>query len=118
MVPVQRVLWVANREDPLHQLQSGRLIGGDGNLKILDDNQNTVWSTNVVSVESNNTIVVLTDEGRLILKDTILSQEHLYGTVPVIPAEDDPSPGKFITGLSLDMPPQMWTNYSRPYWRA
>ncbi|KAM3394222.1 hypothetical protein P3S68_003224 [Capsicum galapagoense] len=85
MVPGQRILWVANREDPLHQLQSGRLIGGDGNLKILDDNQNTLWSTNVVSVESNNTIVVLTDEGRLILKDTILSQEHLYGTVPGIP---------------------------------
>ncbi|XP_049361147.1 G-type lectin S-receptor-like serine/threonine-protein kinase SD1-29 [Solanum verrucosum] len=35
-------------------------------------------------------------------------------------AENDPSPGKFTIGLSVEMPPQVftWNNYSRPYWRG
>lgn len=144
-IPGQRIVWVANREDPLPASDSASIlkIGGDGNLRIVDGNQNTVWSTNV-SAYSNNTIAVLTDKGEVILKDsvsgtslwdsfnypcdTLLSGMSIgYNTGAGVKlvlsswqTEDDPSPGKFITGLSVEMPPQgfTWTNYSRPYWRG
>ncbi|XP_069152231.1 G-type lectin S-receptor-like serine/threonine-protein kinase SD1-29 isoform X2 [Solanum lycopersicum] len=141
-IPGQRIVWVANRENPL--TAAILKIGGDGNLRIMDSNiQNIVWSTNV-AVESSCTVAVLTDEGRFILKDnvsgsslwdsfnypcdTLLSGMVIgYNTRTGVKlalsswqAEDDPSPGKFIAGLSVDMPPQgfIWTSYSRPYWRG
>ncbi|OIT07710.1 PREDICTED: G-type lectin S-receptor-like serine/threonine-protein kinase At1g61550 [Nicotiana attenuata] len=133
-IPGQRIVWVANREDPLPASDSSAIlkIGIDGNLRIVDGNQNTVWSTNV-SVQSNNTIVVLTDKGELILKDTVsgtslwdsfnhpcdtllsgmvIGYNSRTGVKLVLSswkAEDDPSPGNFIAGLSVEMPPQGFT---------
>lgn len=63
-----KVVWVANRENPLaadDQLASFT-IGGDGNLSLLDGNKNIVWSTNV-TLQSNDTIVTLLDDGNLVL---------------------------------------------------
>ncbi|KAM3394224.1 G-type lectin S-receptor-like serine/threonine-protein kinase [Capsicum galapagoense] len=144
-IPGQRIVWVANRENPLPASDSATFlkIGGDGNLRIVDGNQNTVWSTNV-SVVSNKTIGVLTDKGELILKDSVsgtslwnsfdypcdilLSGMNVgYNTRAGVKlvlsswqAEDDPSPGKFIAGLSVEMPPQgfIWTNHLRPFYRG
>ncbi|KAJ8531572.1 hypothetical protein K7X08_027006 [Anisodus acutangulus] len=144
-IPGQRILWVANREDPLLASDSAAIlkIGGDGNLRIMDGNQNAVWSTNV-SVQSDNTIAVLTDEGQFILKDNVSGSslwdsfnypcDNLLSGMVIgsgtstgeklvlssWQAEDDPSPGEFTTGLSVEMPPQgfTWTSYSRPYWRG
>ncbi|XP_059282012.1 G-type lectin S-receptor-like serine/threonine-protein kinase At1g61370 isoform X2 [Lycium ferocissimum] len=144
-IPSQRILWVANREDPLPASDSAVIlkIATDGNLKIVNGNLNTIWSTSA-SLQSNNTIVVLTDKWEFILKDsvsgislwdsfkypcdTLLSGMNIgYSTrtgekfvLSSWQAEDDPSPGKFATGLSVEMPPQgfTWTNYSRPYWRG
>ncbi|KAK4733234.1 hypothetical protein R3W88_007495 [Solanum pinnatisectum] len=144
-IPGQRIVWVANREEPLQASDSDAIlkIGGDGNLIIIDGNQNIIWSTNI-SVQSNKTTVVLTDKGEFILKDSIsgtslwdsfnypcdtllLGMNIGYNTRSGVKlvlsswqTENDPSPGKFAIGLSVDMPPQIftWTNYSRPYWRG
>ncbi|PHU19147.1 hypothetical protein BC332_10298 [Capsicum chinense] len=144
-IPGQRIVWVANREDPLAASDSAAFlkIGGDGNLRIADGNQNTVWSTNI-SVRSNKTTAVLTDKGEFILKDGVsgtylwdsfnypcdtlllgmkVGYSNRTGMKLVLSSwwsEDDPSPGKFTTGLSVEIPPQgfTWTNYSRPYWRG
>nr|XP_004234263.1 G-type lectin S-receptor-like serine/threonine-protein kinase At1g61370 isoform X1 [Solanum lycopersicum] len=141
----RRVVWVANREDPLQASDSDTIlkIGGDGNLIIMDGNQNIIWSTNI-SIQSNKTSAVLTDKGEFILKDdvtgsslwdsfnypcdTLLSGMNIgYNTSAGVrlvlsswQAENDPSPGKFTSGLSVEMPLQgfTWTNYSRPYWRG
>ncbi|WMV17945.1 hypothetical protein MTR67_011330 [Solanum verrucosum] len=144
-IPRQRILWVANRENPLPASDSTAIlkIGGDGNLIIMDGNQNIIWSTNI-SVQSNKTTAVLTDKGEFILKDdvtgsslwdsfnypcdTLLSGMNIgYNTSSGVKlvlsswqAENDPSPGKFTAGLSVEMPLQgfTWTNYSKPYWRG
>ncbi|CAL5408643.1 unnamed protein product [Camellia sinensis] len=104
-IPVRKVVWVLNRENPFSSTDSASslTIGTDGNLRLLDGMRNTVWSANV-SVQSNNSIAVLSDKGDFALKDN---------------TEEDPSPGNFVTGFSLDTPPQDFTwNGSRPYWRS
>nr|XP_016460446.1 PREDICTED: G-type lectin S-receptor-like serine/threonine-protein kinase SD1-29 [Nicotiana tabacum] len=144
-IPGKRIVWVANKENPIPASDSAAIlkIGIEGNLRIVDGNQNTVWSTNV-SVQSNNTIAVLTDKGEFILKDTgsgtslwdsfnypcdtllsgmvigYSSRTRVKLVLSSWKAEDDPSPGNFIAGLSVEMPPQgfTWTNHSTPYCRG
>ncbi|CAL5408619.1 unnamed protein product [Camellia sinensis] len=103
---------------------------------------NTVWLTNV-SVHSNNSIAVLSDRGDLTLKESvsglILWESFNCPCVTFLPGmmigmntktgekrfmsswltEDDPSPGEYVCGISLDTPPQafIW-NGSKPYWRS
>ncbi|GMP75018.1 hypothetical protein CsSME_00032243 [Camellia sinensis var. sinensis] len=48
----RKVVWVANRENPLtvtatNSASSSLTIGKDGNLRLLDGMNNTVWFTNV-----------------------------------------------------------------------
>ncbi|KAG5614023.1 hypothetical protein H5410_013847 [Solanum commersonii] len=134
-------MWFKNI--PASNSDASLKIGSDGNLIIMDGNQNIIWSTNI-SVQSNKTTVILTDEGEFILKDSVsrtslwdsfnypcdtllLGMNIGYNTRSGLKlvlsswqAENDPSPGKFTIGLSVEMPPQIftWTNYSRPYWRG
>ncbi|KAL3519606.1 hypothetical protein ACH5RR_017755 [Cinchona calisaya] len=100
------IVWVANKGNALSasDLDSGLMISSDGNLKLIDGKQNTVWSTNA-SVQSNSTIAVLTDKGDFKLKDNV--------------SGNDPAPGKFVAGLSDEKPPQafIW-NGTKPYWRG
>ncbi|KAG5561488.1 hypothetical protein RHGRI_004514 [Rhododendron griersonianum] len=142
----RRVLWVANRENPLSATDSNSslTIGSDGNLRILDGNGIPIWETNI-SLPSNNSMAVLSDEGNLILKDSVLGltlwESFKYPVDTFLPgmmiglntqtgekrflsswrAEDDPSAGKFIAGVSSDTPPQafIWNGSgSVPYWRS
>ncbi|KAL7243938.1 hypothetical protein ACSBR1_016205 [Camellia fascicularis] len=149
-VPIhdRKVVWVANRENPLtvtatDSASSSLTIGKDGNLRLLDGMNNTVWLTNVSSVHSNNSIAVLSDRGDLSLKDSvsglILWESFNYPCDTFSPGmmigmntktgdkrfmsswltEDDPSPGTFVCGFSMDTPPQVFIwNGSKPYWRG
>nr|GLL45738.1 G-type lectin S-receptor-like serine/threonine-protein kinase At1g61370 [Ipomoea trifida] len=145
-VPARSILWVANRENPLvaNDSASSLKIGRDGNLRLVDGEQTTVWSTNVSIHSSSNTTAVLTDIGELILKESstglLLWNSFDYPTDTIIPgmnlgydvrdgvkqelssweSENDPSPGKFRVGLSQETPPQAftWINNSTPYWRS
>ncbi|KAL7212890.1 hypothetical protein ACSBR2_015562 [Camellia fascicularis] len=143
----RKVVWVANRENPLtvtatDSAFSSLTIGKDGNLRLLDGMNNTVWLTNV-SVHSNNSIAVLSDKGDLTLVDRVsgltLWESFNYPCDTFLPGmtlamntklagekrfiswltEDDPSPGKFFCRFSLDTPPQVFIwNGSKPYWRS
>lgn len=138
-----KVVWVANRDKPLgHKDQSASLIiSGDGNLKLLDGQQNTVWSTNVMA-KSNYSAAVLSDFGNLVLQDgnanemwesfdeptdTLLPNMKIGVNVKTgkkkylisWKGEDDPSPGSFVLGVTSETPPQLFAwNGSSPYWRS
>ncbi|XP_039169209.1 G-type lectin S-receptor-like serine/threonine-protein kinase At1g61400 [Eucalyptus grandis] len=138
-----KVVWVANRDKPLgHKDQSASLIiGGDGNLKLLDGRKNAIWSTNVMA-KSNYSAAVLLDFGNLVLQDgnankmwesfdeptdTLLPNMKIGVNVKTgkkkylisWKGEDDPSPGSFVLGVTSETPPQLFAwNGSSPYWRS
>ncbi|XP_018730421.2 G-type lectin S-receptor-like serine/threonine-protein kinase At1g61500 isoform X2 [Eucalyptus grandis] len=142
MIP-SKVVWVANRDKPLgHTDPSASLIiGEDGNLKLLDGRQNTVWSTNVMA-KSNYSEALLSDFGNFVLQDrnaNIMWESFDEPTDTLLPnmkigvnvkkgkklnltswkGEDDPSLGSFVMGLTSETPPQLFTwNGSSPYWRS
>ena len=139
------VVWVANRGNSVTESAAASLmIGSNGNLELVDSNNNSViWSTNV-RVRSNSSIAVLSDKGNLLLNDGV-SGENLWqsfnhpadtflpgsvlgfnvktGESYVLTSwksESDPSPGNFTFGLSKQSPPQVfiWINGLKPYWRS
>ncbi|CAL5411049.1 unnamed protein product [Camellia sinensis] len=136
-IPIRKVVWVANRENPLSVTDSGSslTIGDDGNLRLLDGNQNTVWTTNMTAYV-NYSVAVLLDTGNLVLRDGASGESLWEGfshpcdtSLPGMrlglntrtgeklfltawKTEDDPSPGKFVSGISPEKPPQefIWNN--------
>ena len=140
----RKILWVANRQNPisLSNTNSTLTISNDGNLRILDADQNTVWSTRL-RIQSNKTIAKLTNVGDFTLNDTIsgltLWQSFDHPSNILLPgmrlgtnettqgknlltswkSSDDPTPGDFVLGLSEEQPPQAFTwRGSKPYWRS
>ncbi|XP_039169039.1 G-type lectin S-receptor-like serine/threonine-protein kinase SD1-29 isoform X1 [Eucalyptus grandis] len=142
-LPPSKIVWVVNRERPLASTdRSAKLtIGSDGNLNLMDGQQNIVWSTNVSS-SSNHTSAALLDSGNFVLQDANYSKiwrsfDDLTDTL--LPgmkmgvnartgeklyliswrSDSDPSPGRFLTGITSERPPQLFTwNGSTPYWRG
>ncbi|KAK4786607.1 hypothetical protein SAY86_010440 [Trapa natans] len=137
-----RILWVANRAQPLdNNDQLARLtVGDDGNLRLLEGTQNSIWSTNV-SAGSNRSIAMLIDTGNLVLKDSenIIWESFHFPTDTILPGmkiemnvntgekryltswktDTDPSPGNFTVGVTSEIPPQPFTwNGSAPHWRG
>ncbi|MFS7934160.1 putative protein kinase RLK-Pelle-DLSV family [Helianthus anomalus] len=143
-ITAKKIIWVANRENPLSvsDNRSSLTIANDGNLRILDGDQKTLWSTNVRG-QFNETVAQLTDMGNFCINDTasgsILWESFDYPGNSLLPgmklgtkgntqgkhllsswkSEDDPTPGDFVVGLSAEQPPQVfvWRN-SKPTWRG
>ncbi|KAI3753836.1 hypothetical protein L2E82_25900 [Cichorium intybus] len=70
-ISVKTVVWVANREHPLSGEASGTLkIVETGNLVLVNDTNDVVWSTNMTS-SGINTTAQLDDMGNLVLRDGI-----------------------------------------------
>ncbi|PPS06032.1 hypothetical protein GOBAR_AA14622 [Gossypium barbadense] len=68
-IPVQTVVWVANRNRPL-KVSSGILtISDDGNLVVLNGKAEILWSTNVTNLIPNATTAQLLDSGNLVLNN-------------------------------------------------
>ncbi|GAA0143132.1 transmembrane signal receptor [Lithospermum erythrorhizon] len=66
------VVWVANRERPISDTDSAVLKILDGNLVLLNELEETMWSTNIVfnsTKGSNRLVAVLRDDGNLVLTD-------------------------------------------------
>ncbi|KAF8038670.1 hypothetical protein BT93_B1263 [Corymbia citriodora subsp. variegata] len=138
-----RIVWVANRDSPLASAdRSAKLtIGSDGNLKLVDGQQNIVWSTNV-SVQSNYTVAMLSDGGNFVVKDKNSTEVWASFDDPtdtILPNmkiglntrtrerqvllswknDNDPSSGNFTTGITSETPPQLFTwNGWTSYWRS
>ncbi|XP_075505441.1 G-type lectin S-receptor-like serine/threonine-protein kinase At1g11300 [Primulina tabacum] len=69
-IPVMTVIWVANRENPLNNPNGSVQISGDGNLVILDEEKEIVWSSNASSPVANSSAQLL-DTGNLVLQDSL-----------------------------------------------
>ncbi|OVA12779.1 Protein kinase domain [Macleaya cordata] len=143
-IPVQTIVWVANRDNPLKDSSGILRITNDGNLVLLDGGGSVFWTTNVSNIASNNSIAELLDSGNLVLRQEntdrrILWQsfEDPYNTfLPLMmlganrrtgktlmltsrKGESDPSSGIFCAGLELKDIPQIviWKRSER-HWRS
>ncbi|XP_058073081.1 G-type lectin S-receptor-like serine/threonine-protein kinase B120 [Magnolia sinica] len=145
-IPMQTVVWVANRESPLTDSSGVLTIESDGNLKILDGTHKIIWSSNV-SMTSNNSIAMIMDNANLILQKrdsndnlhSILWQSFDHPTDTFLPGmkvgldlrtgvnqltrswmtPNDPSPGKFSFGMDPQGQGQnvLWKGINRR-WRT
>ncbi|KAJ9136266.1 hypothetical protein P3X46_033358 [Hevea brasiliensis] len=140
-VSPQTVIWVVNRENPVTNSSASLTIGSDGNLRLLDGQQNSIWSTNI-SGQSNGSIALLSDDGKLVLNSiagenlwdssqhptdsllpgTWLAYNNTTGerlTVTSSKSDKDPSVGDFTAGVPPQTPPQafVWKG-SKPHWRS
>ncbi|CAJ1956428.1 unnamed protein product [Sphenostylis stenocarpa] len=69
-VAKQTIVWVANRDNPVSDKNTGTLEISGGNLVLLDGSSNQVWSTNMTSPKSGSVVeAVLLDSGNLVLRD-------------------------------------------------
>ncbi|CAI9769330.1 unnamed protein product [Fraxinus pennsylvanica] len=63
------LVWVANRETPISDMNSAELKILDGNLVLMNESQVSIWSTNVNLTTSNSVVATLGDNGNLVLRD-------------------------------------------------
>ncbi|KAJ9168965.1 hypothetical protein P3X46_020438 [Hevea brasiliensis] len=141
-VSPQTVVWVANREKPVANSSASLTIGSDGNLRLMDGQQNSIWSTNI-SRQSNGSVAVLSDDGKFILRSSITGEDlwesSQHPTESLLPgtwlaynettgmrltltswkSDNDPSTGDFTAGVPPQTPPQtfVWKG-SKPHWRS
>lgn len=66
-VPVQTVVWVANRDKPITDSSGELKISVDGNLQLTMGQETIIWSTNVPNITINNSTAQLQDTGNLVL---------------------------------------------------
>ncbi|KAK8312321.1 hypothetical protein V6Z12_D01G033800 [Gossypium hirsutum] len=68
-IPLQTVVWVANRNRPLKGFSGILTISGDGNLVVSNGKAEILWSTNVTNLVPNATTAQLLDSGNLVLNN-------------------------------------------------
>ncbi|CAI9759947.1 unnamed protein product [Fraxinus pennsylvanica] len=68
-VSQRTIVWVANRENPISDVNSAELKILDGNLVLIEKAHVRVWSTNINSTTSNSVVATLGDDGNLVLRD-------------------------------------------------
>ncbi|OMP11985.1 hypothetical protein COLO4_03550 [Corchorus olitorius] len=68
-IPVQTVIWVANRNKPLKDSSGILKISETGNLVVSNGQEEILWSSNVTNLVGSNTSALLLDSGNLVLKN-------------------------------------------------
>ncbi|PPD81868.1 hypothetical protein GOBAR_DD21196 [Gossypium barbadense] len=68
-IPLQTVVWVANRNRPLKDFSGILTISDDGNLVVSNGKAEILWSTNVTNLVPNATTTQLLDSGNLVLNN-------------------------------------------------
>ncbi|XVE50424.1 hypothetical protein DITRI_Ditri01bG0161600 [Diplodiscus trichospermus] len=131
-IPMQTVVWVANRINPINDTTGLLKIESTGKVVLLDQNKTAVWSINSTGVQ--NPILQLLETGNLVVRDAkdsnsgnYLWQSFDYPSDTVLPgmkisidlrtgfrrsltawkSSDDPSPGDLTHGVELQGNPQM-----------
>ncbi|XP_022753196.1 G-type lectin S-receptor-like serine/threonine-protein kinase At4g27290 isoform X3 [Durio zibethinus] len=126
-IPVQSVIWVANRNNPIHDTTGLLIINRKGNLVLLSRRNGVVWYTDIKK-GAQNPVVQLLDSGNLVMRsenesnsETFLWQSFDYPCDTLLPGmklgwdlrtgldrrlsawknSDDPSPGDFTVGVEL-----------------
>ncbi|KAJ4981205.1 hypothetical protein NE237_032042 [Protea cynaroides] len=129
-IPVQTIVWVANRDDPITDSSGILKLSKDGNLVLLNQSETVVWSTNVSKAE--NPVAQLLDSGNLVVRvrdndsSNFLWQSFDHPTDTLLPGmklgwnlktglnrfltswknDNDPSTGNFVFGVDLRGYPQ------------
>ncbi|KAB2095408.1 hypothetical protein ES319_A01G034700v1 [Gossypium barbadense] len=68
-IPVQTVVWVANRNKPPKDSSGILNISDDGNLVVLNGKAEILWSSNITNLVPNATTAHLLDSGNLVLSN-------------------------------------------------
>ncbi|XVF34130.1 hypothetical protein REPUB_Repub18cG0031600 [Reevesia pubescens] len=129
-IPMQTVVWVANRTNPINDSTGLLKIESTGRIVLLGQNQTTVWSTKSTQ-GVQNPILQLLDSGNLVVRDgnseNFLWQSFDYPTDTMLAgmkigfdlrtgfhrrlaawkSSDDPSPGDLTYGVELEGTPEM-----------
>ncbi|XVF77709.1 hypothetical protein PTKIN_Ptkin14bG0068700 [Pterospermum kingtungense] len=132
-IPIQTVVWVANRITPINDTTGLLKIESSGKIVLLAQNQTTVWSTNTTVVVLNP-ILQLQDSGNLVVRDgsdtssdKYLWQSFDYPSDTMLPGmkigydlrtgfhrrllawknSNDPSPGDLTYGVELQGAPEL-----------
>ncbi|KAM7525168.1 hypothetical protein LguiA_015070 [Lonicera macranthoides] len=136
-IPITTPIWIANKDMHLNDSNGTITISEDGNLVVLDGQNQIIWSSNVSST-AKSSIAQLLDTGNLVLRDTLTGQilwesfeNPLDSFLQRMELSDgknrltswksntDPSAGTFSAGIDASNIPQVivWNN-SKPYWRS
>ena len=92
-IPVQTVVWVANRDKPINNSSCQLRISDDGNLELINDQKVIIWSTNVANSTNLNSTAQVLDSGNLVLQ-----QVNTNGTVTLWQSFDHPT-NTFLPGM-------------------
>lgn len=141
-ISITTPVWVANRKKPLNDSSGIMTISEDGNLVVLNGQQDILWSSNV-STGMNDSRAQLMDDGNLVLggsengnslwqsfqepSDTYMPKMRLAANsrtgkktlLTSWKSPSDPSIGRFSLGIDPSSIPEIvvW-NDSRPIWRT
>ncbi|XP_059292828.1 G-type lectin S-receptor-like serine/threonine-protein kinase B120 [Lycium ferocissimum] len=146
-IKVKTVIWVANRNKPVHDKNGTFLIDKIGNLVVKNGHGDLLWSSNV-SVETRNSTACIMDDGNLVIRNndrdatrlnSALWESFLHPTDTFLPGmrvlmerqgnerkvlsswtnESDPSPGRYSLGVDPRGAPQIviWDGSDRR-WRS
>ncbi|CAN4078253.1 unnamed protein product [Withania somnifera] len=146
-IKVRTVIWVANRDKPVHDKNGTFSMDKIGNLVVKNGHGDLLWSSNV-SVETRNSTACLIDDGNLVIlnydKDaarfnSVLWESFLHPTDTFLPGmqvfletqgkerkifsswtnESDPSQGRYSMGIDPRGAPQIiiWDGPNRR-WRS
>ncbi|XP_061349733.1 G-type lectin S-receptor-like serine/threonine-protein kinase At4g27290 [Gastrolobium bilobum] len=133
-IRIQKVVWVANRVNPINGSNATLTLNSTGNL-VLSQNGSVVWYT-TPQKQAHNPVAVLLDTGNLVLRnegesnpEDYLWQSFDYPSDTLLPgmklgrnlrlgldwtlttwkSPDDPSPGDVSEGLVLHNYPEFYT---------
>ncbi|XP_042458685.1 receptor-like serine/threonine-protein kinase SD1-8 [Zingiber officinale] len=147
-IPVQTVVWIANREQPVTSRFGNLSMTRNGTLVLVDGSASAViWSTASFSPALVNPVAQLLDDGNFVVReeaepDGFAWQSFDFLTDTFIPgmmlgqrklrtgriidikmaswaSDIDPAPGRYSFGLDVQGDPQLFLWYgTRPHWRA
>ncbi|XP_071934955.1 G-type lectin S-receptor-like serine/threonine-protein kinase At4g27290 isoform X1 [Coffea arabica] len=113
-IPVQTVVWVANRNSPLNDASGILKIGNDGNLILENSQGKKAWSTNILNISTTATQAQLLDSGNLVLRyesDTKSDQTYLWQSF------DHPS-DTLLAGMKLGWDIRNGLNRNLTSWKS
>ncbi|KAF8091352.1 hypothetical protein N665_0447s0012 [Sinapis alba] len=146
-IPVQTVIWVANKDKPVNDSSGVISVSEDGNLVVTDGHMRVLWSTNLsTQVHAKSTVLTeLLDSGNLVIKDSntdaYLWESFMYPTDSWLPnmlvgtnartgggnititswkTPSDPSHGSYTAALVLAAYPEIHivNNNNGTVWRS
>lgn len=106
------VVWVANRDRPVVDDSGVFGLTGDGNVKVLDGNGRSYWSTDLGNLSSVKRIVKLMDSGNLVVG---FEDEETHLLTTLWQSFDHPT-DTFLPGMKMDddMVLTSWTSLDEP----